>query len=280
MYLFLKILWTLLYKNVNIYSMSIQKRNKLNILLQSWPSDVVFVNAHLNDAGYSNQLLQKYKDNEWLASIGSGAWKRTGSNPSYEGGLYAIQTQMNSSIHPGGKTALSLLGKAHYLELDQAQATLFCATDDKPPTWFRNFAWGVHLDIRNSNFLPKELGLTKLERATFHIHISSAERAIMECLYLAPRHQDMDECYHLMEGLTTLRPALVQALLESCTSIKVKRLFLYLADKCQHAWFKHLTLEHIGLGSGTRSLVSDGVYVAKYKITVPKAWEDNEQSSL
>ncbi len=38
-----------------------------------------------------------------------------------------------------------------------------------------------------------------------------------------------------MEGLTTLRPRLIQSLLEQCRSVKVKRLFTVLAEACNHA---------------------------------------------
>jgi len=65
----------------------------------------------------------------------------------------------------------------------------------------------------------------------------------------------------------------VQKLLEACKSIKVKRLFLYMADKANHDWVRYLNLDNVDLGSGKRSIVADGVYVAKYQITVPKALE-------
>ena len=76
-----------------------------------------------------------------------------------------------------------------------------------------------------------------------------------------------------MEGLNNLRPASVQKLLEACKSIKVKRLFLYMADKANHDWVRYLNLDNVDLGSGKRSIVADGIYVAKYQITVPKALE-------
>ena len=93
----------------------------------------------------------------------------------------------------------------------------------------------------------------------------------MECLYLAPNSQPLMEVFELMEGLNNLRPTTVQKLLECCTSVKVKRLFLYLADKAGHEWLNYLDLDKVDLGSGKRAIVSDGVYVAKYQITVPKA---------
>ena len=64
--------------------------------------------------------------------------------------------------------------------------------------------------------------------------------------------------------------------LESCTSIKVKRLFLFLAEKANHSWVKHINLEKIDLGSGKRSIVKNGAYNSKYKITVPKELVNGE----
>ena len=93
----------------------------------------------------------------------------------------------------------------------------------------------------------------------------------MECLYLAPKEQDLVECYEVMEGLNNLRPAQVQKLLEECGSIKVKRLFLFMANKASHDWLSYLKLDHVDLGSGKRRIVNDGVYDATYQITVPRA---------
>ncbi len=41
------------------------------------------------------------------------------------GALYGLQKHATLTVHPGGRTALSLLGKAHYLELSSAKAVLF-----------------------------------------------------------------------------------------------------------------------------------------------------------
>ena len=90
----------------------------------------------------------------------------------------------------------------------------------------------------------------------------------MECLYLVPKYQDLSECYELMEGLNNLRPKEVQKLLEACTSVKVKRLFLFLADKVGHVWLKHIDFNQIDLGKGKRSIIKGGTYIPKYQITV------------
>ncbi len=122
--------------------------------------------------------------------------------------------------------------------------------------------------------------MTEVELKTFSIKLSSPARAIMECLYLAPLHQDLVECFELMEGLNNLRPQSVQELLEQCTSIKVKRLFLYLAEKVNHDWVKYLNLEKIDLGRGKRSIIKNGVYIPKYQITVPKEFKKDADDGL
>ena len=91
-----------------------------------------------------------------------------------------------------------------------------------------------------------------------------------------PKEICLYECYELMEGLNNLVPGLVQQLLENCTSLKVKRLFLYLAEKSDHEWVKFLNKEKIDLGKGKRSFAKNGVYVPQYQITVSKDFEDYE----
>ena len=118
--------------------------------------------------------------------------------------------------------------------------------------------------------LPPASGLVNFEEKNFPIRIASPERAILECLFLAPDKFDLVECYQIMEGLTNLRPILMQELLESCTSVKVKRLFLYMAEKAGHQWLSFIEQSKISLGKGDRSIVKGGVYVSKYRVSLPK----------
>ena len=256
--------------------MSTDKKLKINQLLSSNPSGIVYLSSWLVKQGYSLDLQKRYRKSDWFTSIGTGAMVRSGEDVNYEGAIYALQEQAGMFVHPAGKTALSLLGKAHYLELSPSRVIVFGRQHEKLPTWFLKHDWGVELDYHSSSFLPSELGLIEIEQKTFSIKISNAPRALMECLYLAPRHQELLECYQLMEGLNNLRPNQVQKLLEDCSSIKVKRLFLYLAEKANHNWVKHLNTERIDLGSGKRSIVKNGVYDSKYKITVPVELANDE----
>lgn len=249
---------------------------KINQLLQSIPSGIVLQSSWLIRKGYSLDLQKYYRSSGWLQSWGHGAMVRSNENPAYDGAVYALQNQSNLSIHPGARTALSLLGRAHYLEFDLSRIFLFGGADEKLPTWFRQHAWDTEILYKSTAFLPVNVGLVEFRFPSFTLQVSSPARAIMECLYVAPGEMDLMECYEIMENLNDLRPSSVQELLEKCTSIKVKRLFLYMAEKLNHPWLKFLDLSKVDLGKGKRSLIKGGVYISKYQITVPIALATSE----
>lgn len=250
--------------------MTSEKVNKINRLLSSQPKGIVLTSKWLKEQGYSLELQKQYRKSKWFDAIGTGAMIRHGEKVDFLGGVFALQNQLGLYIHPAAKTALAIQGKAHYLELSNCQVQLFGSREDALPLWFKNHDWGVSVECQLTSFLPTDLGLVEIEHKAFTIQVSSPARAIMECIYLAPASQPLLEVYQLMEGLNNLRPKTVQTLLEACSSVKVKRLFLLMADKAGHDWLNYLQLENVDLGSGKRSLVKDGVYIAKYQISVPK----------
>jgi 2-C-methyl-D-erythritol 4-phosphate cytidylyltransferase len=73
-----------------------------------------------------------------------------------------------------------------------------------------------------------------------------------------------------MEQLTALRPALIQSLVKQKVSLKVKRLFLYMAEKANHPWYEMIDTSEILLDNGKRVIVKKGIYDAKYKIVIPE----------
>lgn len=253
-------------------------KTKINQLLQQQPLGVVLLSSWLAKQGYSIDLQKHYRKTKWLQSIGKGAHIRADDKVGYEGAIYALQKQSQLTIHPGGRTALSLLGKAHYLELSSNKVVLFGSSGEKLPTWFKKYDWGVKPVYHETSFLSPEFGFTEVEIKSFSIKVSGAARALMECLYLAPLKQELMECFELMEGLNNLPPKQVQVLLENCQSVKVKRLFLYMAEKADHSWFKQLDPAKVDLGRGKRSIVKNGVLIDKYGITVPKELEEHGKS--
>ena len=246
--------------------------SKINQLLKAWPSGTVAVLPWLEKQGVYQQLVHEYGKTSWVRNVGRGAYAREGDKVEWTGGLYAIQEQMGLAIHAGGKTALQMQGYAHFLPLGKGSTvSLFGPPDIKLPAWFKQHRWGVKVRYTTTNLFAgqAEQGLTKKELGSYSIKLSAPERAIMEVLYGVPQVDSYEEARLLMEGLTTLRPRLVQALLETCASVKVKRLFMFLAENCKHAWAGKVDLSKVDLGKGKRALVKGGRFDAKYQITVP-----------
>ena len=49
-----------------------------------------------------------------------------------------------------------------------------------------------------------------------------------------------------------------------------------MAEKAGHYWFDLLDVSKINIGTAKYQLVKNGVYVSKYKITIPKELHDYE----
>lgn len=250
--------------------MSTLNEQKIQKMLDQHKPGTVCLAAWLESLSISNDLQKRYRRSGWLAAIGKGAFVRPDDTVGWQGGLYALQAQADLPIHAGGMTALSMQGMAHYVRIGAEQVYLFAPPKTPYPAWFKNHDWEIGIKFVRTSILPDALGLTEHEEKTFSIHISAPERAMLECLHLAPDTVDLVECAQVMEGLTTLRPKILQPLLEQCSSIKVKRLFLYLASRAGHDWVKRLEPSKLELGTGDRTITKGGVYVAQYGITVPQ----------
>lgn len=177
------------------------------------------------------------------------------------------------TVHVGGRTALELQGRSRFVPLGrQTTVTLVSDQPEQLPAWFRNHRWDVRVEHRCLSLfetLPDKAA-TKLDCGGFEIVMSSAERAIMEQMRLANTNDQIEHSCQLMEGLGTLRPGVVQVLLENCRSAKVKRLFLWSAEAAGHAWFGRLDSSRFNLGKGKRQIYRGGELDQKYLITVPK----------
>ena len=86
----------------------------------------------------------------------------------------------------------------------------------------------------------------------------------------AQRHSIIKEALELFEGLTSLRPKQVNTLLQYCRSIKVKRLFLFMADQFSYPWISRIDKKQLDLGSGKRVVVKGGKLDKRYLITIPE----------
>jgi hypothetical protein len=256
--------------------MTTVRGTKINRLLQQWPRGTVATNPWLASQGVSSDLARWYVKAGWLTRIGLGAYAQAGDTVDWRGGLYALQTQLRMTVHVAALTALELQGRAHYLPLGSAHPVRLVSDESEHlPTWFKNHPWQARVQHHTLALFDSNpsASMTKLDCGGFEVFMSSPERAILEELRLAKTNEAIEHSYQLMENLVTLRPKLVQELLEACQSIKAKRLFLWSAERAQHAWTEDLDVDRIELGSGKRQLYKGGRFDAKYQITVPEEEE-------
>jgi hypothetical protein len=273
-----------------------QKTNKLNRLQHDLPEGLVVDAAWLANHGYSTSLRRYYVATGKLEQPARGVYRRPRGSLTWEHVVISLQTILEQKLVVGGRTALELLGYAHYLSRQTKVVHLY--GPKRPPSWLEEIPLDTRFAYHNDRKLFRTeattFGLPDLtwtpdkdkSDGTGALHhslvvqpwghwnwpmtLSSPERATLEMLDELPNHETFHQADMLMEGMANLSPRRIQKLLEDCRSVKAKRLFLFFADRHPHAWVKRLNKNAIGLGTGKRMLVKDGKLDKAYQITVPE----------
>lgn len=247
--------------------------SKINQLLKRLPRGAVATTSWLQEQGVSRQLAHRYVASGWLEPLGRGAFVRSGERVNWLGGLFAMQVQLGMGVHVAAETALSLKGLGHHLPLGKnARVQLFGDRQERLPAWFVRHDWGVRVVHGCPRLFEVSVstGFTEVQHGELAIRVAAPERAMLEACGLATTNAAIEHMVELMGGLGTLRPKVVQALLEGCRSVKAKRLFLWAAAESGHAWMEGLAIDRVALGEGKRCLYRGGRLDARYRITVPR----------
>ena len=251
--------------------------SKINQLLRKQlPSGALFFSSWMKENGISYELQRRYRDSEWLTPIGSGVMVRAGENPTIFSALSSLNKQTGKQFYFGGLTALELAGYAHYVPMGRPVVYVGYPKGEWLPDWLRKHDWGMDLLCVTSEYFNSNIGITIMMQGPFEIMVSAPERAFLECLNHVPKQYNLIDLYYIMEQLTSLRPVVLQELLEHNKSVKIKRLFLYMADKAGHLWFNELDLKKVDIGRGKREIVPKGVYDKKFKIVIPEELKSYE----
>lgn len=260
-------------------TMGTLKEYKLKSVLEAVPAGFVVDASWLEAHGVSRFLTRKYIETGWLERLERGVFRRPAPHPApldWQTCLLSLQHIMNYQVQAGGITALGLQGYSHYLPLG-GRASVWLYGDEIPP-WLPRLKLDAPLITRGlSLFGDPTLGLADSKwgdpSATlpwgWALRLSSPERAIMEALDELPDHESFHNLDMVFEGLVTLSPRRLAALLHSCRKIKVIRLFFVFADRHNHPWRQHLDPDEFQLGTGDRALVKGGKIHPRYRIMVP-----------
>jgi hypothetical protein len=253
--------------------MSGRNKPKLNPLLKEWPQGTVATQSWLEARGIYRQLTRRYVASDWLERLGRGAFIRSGDRVDWFGAVHALQCQLRLHVHIGGVTALLLKGLGHYLPLGGNEAVhLFSGHGERLPSWFLQYPWRNPIVSHRVQLFDSadQVGFSNVDRGTFSVRAASPERAILEVMHLAKSNAAIVHALELFNGLTALRPDVVQLLLEACRSVKVKRLFLWASDHSGHQWSARLDRSKVNLGRGKRVVYRGGRFDRTYQITVPR----------
>ena len=260
-------------------------------MLLSLPEGFLADSAWLQAQGLTRSSIRDYVDRGWLERIAPRVYRRPSqlnkASLRWDVVVLSLQQIMHKPLHVGGRTAVELSGYAHYVEAsDTSRVYLYGAG---LPSWLAKLPIPAQFETRslglfansNSGVEAKRYDLRSGEASgslkdvestspwEWSLTMSVPERAILEMMDELPHRESFHQVDVVMEGLANLRPQLLGKLLRECRSVKVKRLFLWYADRHGHAWFKHLDLSAVDLGKGKRQLVPQGHFDSRYQITLP-----------
>lgn len=264
-------------------------KDKLNSLLAALGDGWLAPSPWLAARGYSRSLLGQYVQRGWLQSPARGVFHRAGSTPSWQTLVFSLQRLAGLPLHVGGRHALSQHGLDHYLRMGPATVSLFGPAP--LPGWTNLVGLAETFELRPDAKLGlvaldparlddedglRAVGLRTLpgDRPASPVVVSMPERAILELLLDVPHAASTVEADAILQGMTRVRPALMNELLFRCASVKVKRLFLALAERHDHAWFAHLDLDGVDLGRGKRRLRVGERLHPKYLISLPRELDE------
>ncbi len=254
--------------------MSIKSANKIDLLLRMGTKNGLYFSEWLKKNGYSDQLVSKYRQSGWLTSLAKGVMYRTGDELLAYAALACYDNQLNKELRIAAHSALEIYGFNHYVPMGKP-ILMVAYSKQRIPDWMGSDFFDRSIKPFETNMFVKTYA-NMVSVGGIDILTSSPEQAFMECLLLSPERYNYMDLFYIMEQLTSLRTDVVQSLLETIKNIRVKRMFLYMAEKSGHYWFDMLDMEKFDIGTSKLQLVENGVYNGKYKITVPKELNDYE----
>jgi hypothetical protein len=217
-----------------------------------------------------------------LTSVARGLYRRPGPPLKWEHVVYSLN-ELGYPARVGGRSALELQGLAHYLPLRGIRRIEIFGTG-RQPAWVTDFPGHFKLEVHTRRLfdaLPEPAVASKPFGAwDWPIPYSTPELAMLELLSEVRKAVDFTVADKFFEAAVNFRPALLQSLLEVCTQIKTKRLFLWFSDRHGHAWRQALITDSLNLGRGKRMLVNGGAYNATYQITVPRGLTSGSEQPL
>ncbi len=252
----------------------IEQKQLLDELL---PFGMIATKQWLLSKGVSLHRIDNALKSRKLEMLATGVYARTGVPVTWQGVVCSLQKMTEDPVHVGGLSALVLLGFGHYLSSTK-NITIHLYSQKKLPLWLDRlelpvtFIWHGTKALWSPDFL--EMNNYTVEHDWREglppVKIACPEKACLEMLMSVPNNISFEHADELMQGMTSLSPRKLEALLNFCRSVKVKRLFFWLAERQHYLWHKKLDYRDFDLGKGKRVVATGGKLDKTYLITVPE----------
>jgi hypothetical protein len=236
----------------------------------------------LYEQGFGRSSVDFFIRSGKLVAVVNGIYRKPGPPLKWQNIVYSL-SKLDYKVHVGHNTALQYHGYQHFLPLGN-QNHLSIYSNRKLPKWLNVIESDYDfIQVHNNPFEDSFTeGLEKIPFGNWDwpIFYSNQERAFLEYLSTVTTEEEIQKAKLMFEGAGGLRPKLLQTLLEECTQIKAKRLFLWLAKRQNHQWYHHIDISQINLGSGKRQIIKNGFFDKDFMFTVPKEENSGPTESL
>ena len=249
-------------------------REKLKTLL---PPGMAATKQWLINQSLNQHFVDNAVRSKTLLPLANGVFTQFSEQLDWKGAVASLQRMSSAPVHVGGLSALELAGLTQYVRRPGVgQVHLYSSAP--LPRWLPRLNLGVNFVGHSIRTLWQE---TVMEDSAYvkqeqwreglpPVLFSCPEKAMLEVLADVPHKISFEHADELMQGMQNLSPRKLDSLLRACVSVKVKRLFFWLADRQQFAWLGKLDSSQYDLGSGKRLIATQGRLDSKWLITVPK----------
>lgn len=248
-------------------------------LVKLVPPGLIVTRKWLMEHGLSRHALDNQIKSHQFTPIAPGVYARPHTALAWQNLVSSLTAVLPMGLHLGGVSALSVQGFSHYLELS-GNPSVHLYGEKAPPAWTNHVLPMVEPTFHGTRRLWRDGASDILSKYVVDIvwqegmppmKVSSPEMAYLELLMDVPSSVSFEHADELMQGLTQLSPRKLQALLLKCKSVKVKRLFFWMADRYEYTWRARLDPTDFELGESKRVIAKGGKLNKAYKITVPEA---------
>ncbi len=251
-------------------------------LLDLVPYGLVATRRWLLRAGMSRSALDNQIKSGQLLSLRPGVYVRPGTRLVWQGVVCSLE-RMGADLVVGGATALEEQGRAPELPLSGRRLIQLHGLDPLLP-WANRLELPATFSRKSTAWLtdpPADGAAEGQPRSSFlttaspwgdgfrTIRISTPERALFELLKEVPQSVSFERAERFLEGLSDLSPRRLHLLLRHTPSVKIRRLFFWLAERQGHPWARAFRPDDFDLGRGKLALAKGGRFVSRYGITVP-----------